>query len=73
VSLGLGFAWLPELNIQAELAAGKLKPLPLNEGAERFAEMYKVFADRDYAGPATHALAEIIQTEVTQACKQAGI
>lgn len=55
---GLGFAWLPEEKIRAELAAGDLRPLPLREGAERFAELYLTFADRDAAGPAAHRLAD---------------
>ena len=37
---GYGFVWLPEERIRDELAAGTLKPLPLREGGERFAELY---------------------------------
>lgn len=55
---GLGFAWLPEEKIRAELAAGELRPLPLREGSERFAELYLTFADRDAAGPASLRLAD---------------
>ena len=39
-SMGLGFAWYPEDTIRGELDAGALKPLPLREGAERWAELY---------------------------------
>ena len=66
--MGLGFAWYPEENIREELAAGVLKPLPLREGAERWADLHLVFADRDYAGRDERRLAEIIRTSVARAC-----
>src|ERR1700728_3832709 len=47
--MGLGFAWFAEDTIRTELTQGLLKPLPLREGAELYAELYLVFADRDYA------------------------
>ncbi len=64
VSMGLAYAWLPELAIRKELDAGLIKPLPLTEGRERFAELYLVFADRDYAGPATRRFSELIKASV---------
>ena len=67
---GYGFAWFPEDKIREELAAGVLKPLPLAHGAERFAEMYLVFRERDAAGPGTHRLAEVIAETVAQACRK---
>ncbi|MDX9874555.1 MAG: LysR family transcriptional regulator [Spongiibacteraceae bacterium] len=60
VGHGLGFAWLPREHIRPELAAGRLKPLPLREGGSRQAQLYLVFADRDGAGLATRALAEAL-------------
>jgi len=66
--MGLGFAWYPEENIREELAAGRLKPLPLREGAERWADLYLVFADPDYAGRDERRLAEIIRTSVGRVC-----
>jgi DNA-binding transcriptional LysR family regulator len=65
---GFGFAWYPEEKIREELAAGTLKPLPLREGAERWIEIYLVFADRDSAGPGTLRLAEIIREQVKSEC-----
>lgn len=65
---GCGFAWYPEEKIRDELAAGTLKQLPLRDGGERFVELYLIFADRDYAGPGTLRLAEIIREEVARAC-----
>jgi DNA-binding transcriptional LysR family regulator len=61
--MGLGFAWFPEDTIRGELERGDLKPLPLREGGERWAELYLVFADRDYAGPGARRLAEIIRED----------
>jgi len=67
---GYGFAWLPEEKLREQLAAGSLKPLPLREGGERFAQLYLIFADRDHAGPATLRLAEIIREQVAKECRQ---
>lgn len=65
---GYGYAWLPEYKILDELAAGTLKPLPLREGAERFSELYVIFADRDAAGPGTQRLAAIIRQKSAVEC-----
>ena len=62
--MGLGFAWFPEETVRGELERGELKPLPLREGGERWADLYLVFADRDYAGPGVRRLAEIIRERV---------
>ncbi|GAC1666423.1 MAG: LysR family transcriptional regulator [Steroidobacteraceae bacterium] len=59
--MGLGFAWFPEETVRGELERAELKPLPLREGGERWAELYLVYADRDYAGPGALRLAEIIR------------
>ncbi len=67
---GYGFTWLPEERIRDELRAGTLKPLPLREGSERFAELYLIFADREHAGPGTLRLAEIIRETVAIECKR---
>lgn len=68
---GHGFAWLPEERIRDELAAGTLKPLPLPDGAERFADLYLIFADREHAGPATLRLAQLLRETVAEACLRA--
>lgn len=62
--MGLGFAWFSEETIRTELEQGLLKTLPLRDGAERWAELYLVFADRDYAGPGAVRLADIIRERV---------
>ncbi|HEX9138271.1 MAG TPA: LysR family transcriptional regulator [Steroidobacteraceae bacterium] len=69
VGLGLGFAAYPEDAIRGELDRGELKALPLREGGERWADLYLVFADPDYAGPAARRLAEIIRDFVDQKCR----
>jgi len=62
--MGLGFAWYAEENIREELEAGTLKRLPLTEGAERYAALYLVYADRAAAGPGVRRLVEIIRGKV---------
>ena len=65
VCSGLGFAWYPECLVRDELGSGVLKPLPLREGAERSGTLYLIFADRDYAGPGVHELADRLRTAST--------
>ncbi len=67
--MGLGFAWFPEDTIREELKRGELKALPLREGAERWGDLYLVFADRDYAGPGALRLAQIIREHVAEQCR----
>jgi DNA-binding transcriptional LysR family regulator len=67
-TLGLGFAWFAEDTIRSELASGSLAALPLREGGARWADLYLVFADRDYAGPGALRLAEIIRGAVAEQC-----
>ena len=70
VRAGHGFAWLPEERIRDELAAGLLAPLDLREGAERYGQLYLVFADRDAAGPGALRLAEILTETTKELCKE---
>ena len=67
-TMGLGFAWFPEETVRGELERGALKPLPLREGGERWSNLYLVFADRDYAGPGTLRLAQLIRAQVEEEC-----
>ena len=71
VRAGYGYAWLPEERIRDELARGTLRPLPMREGGERYAELYLIFADRDAAGPGTRRLAGIIREQVAAECARA--
>ncbi|HSW14316.1 MAG TPA: LysR family transcriptional regulator [Solimonas sp.] len=69
-TMGLGFSWFPEETIREELQRGQLKPLPLREGRERYAELYLVYADRDYPGRAAWRLGELIREGIAQLCPQ---
>ena len=60
-AMGLGFAWYPEEKIRDELSSGTLKRLSMTEGEERFADLYLVYAEADYAGPAARRMGEIIR------------
>src|ERR1700681_2437596 len=68
--MGLGFAWFPEETVLGELERGVLKALPMREGGERWAELYLVFADRDYAGSGALRLAQIIRDAVAEQCRK---
>lgn len=70
VLMGLGYAWYPEENVRDELRSGALKALPLREGAEKFASLYLVFADRESAGPGTLRLAEILHKRIAEECSR---
>ncbi len=70
--MGLGFAWYAEDIILRELEAGALKPLPLVEGAERWATLYLVMADTDAAGPGARRLANLIRQAVNGETASAG-
>ena len=64
VCMGAGFGWYPELLIREEMAQGLLKTLPMEEGIERYAELYLVLADADLATPAIKELANMIDDAV---------
>lgn len=59
---GMGFAWFPEHAIRDELAGGTLKPLPLRDGAERFSELYLIFADPESPPSGAVRMAEILRS-----------
>ncbi len=61
ISNGLGFGWLPEIEIESQLKDNTLKPLQLNEGGNHTAILYLVYADLNRVGPATKQLAEILK------------
>ena len=68
VSMGYGFAWLPEDHIREELRTGMLRPLPLREGGTREVPLYLVLANPDFAGPGVRRLTEIIRKSVEEEC-----
>lgn len=63
ISRGMGFAWLPRTRIGASLAAGRLKPLDLEQGGTRNITLYLTYADPDRAGPVTRRLGELLTAE----------
>jgi len=65
---GMGFAWFPEHAIKSELDSGELAPLPMREGAERFVEVYLIFADADFPTRGAYRMAEIIRSDVLTLC-----
>jgi len=65
---GYGFAWLPTERIRRELADGRLKPLALQTGSERWVDIYLIIADPDFAGPGVRRLAELLKERVKTAC-----
>lgn len=64
IRMGLGYAWLPDAYVNEDIAAGRLQYLPIEVGAEREVATYITFADRDFTGPATRRLAEILKAEL---------
>ncbi|QPF73329.1 LysR family transcriptional regulator [Roseateles sp. DAIF2] len=59
--LGLGFAWYAEDWIREELADGRLRPLPLIGGAERWGAFYLVYPDPDGAGLGARRLGALLK------------
>ena len=69
--MGLGFAWFPEDAIRRELDNGSLAPLPMREGAQRFGELYLVFADADFPSASAARMAELLREDVATLCPTA--
>lgn len=69
--MGLGFAWYAEDMVREELDSGRLKAVPMREGAERQATLHLIYADRDALGPGARRLIEIIRERVAASCAQA--
>lgn len=69
--MGLGFAWYGEDMIREELDSGRLKAVPMREGAERHVTLNLIYADRDAMGPAARRLTEIIREQVAVSCQRA--
>ncbi len=61
VRQGLGFAWLPTHHIQQELEGGVIKRLDTKLSNSRNVQLYMVFPDSNYIGPAAHKLATILK------------
>ena len=68
IRMGLGYAWLPDAYTHEDIPAGRLKYLPVEVGSVREVTTYLTFADRDFAGPATKHLAEILKKYLPELC-----
>jgi DNA-binding transcriptional LysR family regulator len=68
VTIGLGYAWIIADTIREELAEGKLKPLPLAQGAVLRGHLYLAFADAEFPGRDAARLADIIRTRTAALC-----
>lgn len=65
---GLGYAWIPDSYTHDDIMSGRLQYLPVEIGAIREVTTYLTFADRDFAGPATRRLAEILKQHLPKFC-----
>lgn len=61
ISNGLGYGWIPEDEIEQQIANNELKKLPLEQDAERTVLLYLIYADLNQLGPATRQLSELIK------------
>lgn len=59
-SKGLGYAWYPKLKIKQQLQSGVLKPLQLSVGGKRNVQLNMIYADGNYAGPATKLFGSLL-------------
>jgi DNA-binding transcriptional LysR family regulator len=70
LTLGLGFAWVPEDTIAEELQDGLLKALPV-AGGPRVVALFISFSDPEFPGKDAARLAEIIRERTRAVCNQA--
>lgn len=68
IRMGLGYAWLPDAYTDEDIKIGRLKFLPLEIGAVREVTTYITFADREFAGPVTRRLADILKAKLPGMC-----
>jgi len=61
---GLVFGFAPKRWIAQELAQGELLEIPLKENMNRLIPIYLMLAEKDAAGPATRALADILSSNM---------
>ncbi len=71
IQRGLGFAWLPALQIREQLQQGTLVPVTMEEGGTRYGQLYLVYKDKDAAGPATRCLTNLLRERCAAMTSQA--
>lgn len=69
VSMGFGFAWLPEEHIAKQLKTGVLMPLSLKEGGVLEVPLYLILANPDFSGEGVKHLASIIRESMKLKCE----
>ena len=60
----LGFAFLPRNWVQSALQDGSLQEIPLEGGYHRTVPMYLMLSNRDTSGPATRAMAGLLEASL---------
>jgi DNA-binding transcriptional LysR family regulator len=71
LTMGLGWAWVPEETIADELRTGLLKVLPLKGSGERSGELFLSYSDPEYPGRDVARLGQILQEHVGRGCRKA--
>jgi DNA-binding transcriptional LysR family regulator len=61
---GLAYAWLPSHLVAQDIAAGRLRPLPLAVGGTRRMPLYAVLPKGETAGPAARKALELLQRQL---------
>jgi len=61
---GLGFAWLPLSRIEAQLASGALRPLPMARLNDRHVELFLAWRDGDAAGAVCARALELLEEDL---------
>ncbi len=65
IKAGLAFGFLPCNWVEKDLDSGLLRQIQLRGGYTRTVPLYLMFANREVAGPATRALAEVLRSDLT--------
>src|SRR5262249_61075502 len=68
LTMGLGFAWLPEETVLQELQSGQLKALPMKTNVTRTGQLYATLFDAEFPGQDVMRLFAILQDYTSRAC-----
>jgi DNA-binding transcriptional LysR family regulator len=68
---GLGFAWLPQHMVAADVAAGSLQALALSQGGRRRSPLHLILARPEQVGPAAAQFAALLRQAVAGAAQSA--
>lgn len=62
---GMGFSWIPRHKITDKLQSGKLKVIPLREGAMYRVPLHMAFGQQEHPGPATQLFAAQLKQAIS--------